>query len=174
MMPPRAIRWVATIFIGLPGLALWLGGLISVGMMAALLVSTTPSQWQEVAWISGGGFLAAIVGSGMLVGKRLFIQGNRHHLSISRLGILNAVALAGQMAGVIAVSCLVPGAHQFLAAGGRDALLPLGVSLVAIVISFLIHRLGFDLRLKWEREHSATLRAWKEAERATALPQPPG
>ena len=170
-MPPPAIRLIATIFIGLPGLALWLGGLIAIGLVAAALATAASSQWLEAALISLGGVLATALGSGMFIGCRLFIHGNRHHLPVSRLVIINAVALAGQIAGVIAISCLVPGGYQLLAEEGKGALLPLGVSSVSIPLSFLLHRLGFDLRLKWEREHSATLRAWKEARRSSAPSQ---
>jgi hypothetical protein len=172
-MPPPAIRLIATIFIGLPGLALWLGGLIAIGMMAALITSTTTAHREEVAIISVCGLLGSIGGSAMIKGWRLFIQGNRHHLPISRIAIITAVAVAAQIPAVIALSCLVPGAYQLLEAGLKEGLLPLATSAISLLLSIYLHRLGFGLRLKWEREHSATLRAWREAERSTApsLPQ---
>jgi hypothetical protein len=172
-MPPPAIRLIATIFLGLPGLALWLGGLIAIGMMAALITSTTTAHWEEVAIISVCGLLASIGGSAMIKGWRLFIQGNRHHLPISRITLITAVAVAAQILAVIALSCLVPGAYQLLEIGRKEGMLPLAISGVSLLLSIFLHRLGFDLRLKWEREHSATLRAWKEAAHTAALPRHP-
>lgn len=169
-MPPPAIRLIATLFLGLPGLALWIGGLIAIGCMAALLSSTDTAQVEEVVVLSIGGILAAFGGSAMIKGWRLFVHGNRHHLSISRLAIITAVAVAAQIPAVIALSCLVTGTFKLLEVGPKEGLIGLGVSAASLGLSIYLHRLGFDLRLKWEREHSATLRAWREAAQSTAAP----
>ena len=91
-MPPHFIRFVATIFIGLPGVILWLGGLMAIGLMAALVTSTETSQVKDVAIISAGGFFSTIAGSVMLKGWQLFIKGNRHELTIPRISIITGIA----------------------------------------------------------------------------------
>lgn len=168
-MPPPPIRLIATLFLGLPGLALWIGGLIAIGCMAALLTSTETAHMEEVVVLSVGGILAAFGGSAMIKAWRLFIQGNRHHLPISRIAIITAVAVAAQIPAVIALSCLVTGIFKLLEVGLKEGLIDLGVSVASLGLSIYLHRLGFDLRLKWEREHSATLRAWGEAAQSTAV-----
>lgn len=173
-MPPPAIRLIATIFIGLPGLALWLGGLVSIGMMAALATASDTFPGEKVAVISIGSLFAAIAGSAMLTGCRLFTRGNRHYLPISRITLINAIAVAAQIPAVIALSCFVPAVYLLLEVGLKEGLLPLATSVISLLLSIFLHRLGFDLRLKWKREHRATLRAWKEEERATAPPSHPG
>jgi len=172
-MPPRFIRLVATIFIGLPGLILWLGGLIAIGFMAALLTSTDTAHMEEVALISGSGLLSTIAGSVMLKGWQLFIRGNQHELAISRIAIITAIAVAAQIPAVIALCCLVPGTYQLLEEGMKEGLLPLGISVASLAASICLHRLGFDLRLKWERERSATRRFWKAAAQSAASSETP-
>ena len=172
-MPPRFIRVVATISIGLPGLALWLGGLVVIGCVVALLSSTDTAHMDDVVIISVGGLLSTIAGSVMLKGWQLFIQGNRHQLTIPRISIITVIAISAQVLAVIALCCLIPGIFQVFEEGPREGLIPLATSVASLAASIYLHRLGFDLRLKWEQERSATRRFWQAAAQSAASSETP-
>lgn len=165
-MPPRSIRILAALFLGLPGAVMWLGGLIVLTTMIGAVASTeTLRDPGEVAAYAGAALVASIVGSIMIKTWELFVRGNRHHLSIGMMAKMIPIALAGQILLLAALCLFVIGVMDFVveqrwARGGAN----LGISAAAAGVSVSLHRLGFRLRAKWEAQRCVARREQRALE----------
>ena len=165
-MPPRPIRILAALFLGLPGAGMWLGGLVVITTMIGAVASTeTLKDPGEVAAYAGAALVASVVGSVMIKVWELFVRGNRHQLSFEKMAKMIPIALAGQILLLAALCLFVIGIMYFAveqkwARGAAN----LGISVVAAGVSIYLHRLGFRLRAKWEAQRNAELREQRALE----------
>jgi hypothetical protein len=150
-MPPF-VRGLILIFVGLPAVVMWLGGVFVAG--PALVMAITQPLDRDCLMGFGMAVAAAVVGFAMISSYGIFVHGNRHGMAPSRLPGLVAIGSAAQLLGSIGLCTLVAGSMELLKESGlRVVVTVFVISAAAFAGSFYLHRLGLQLRAKWKFEH---------------------
>lgn len=150
-MPPF-VRRLILLFVGLPAVVMWVGGVCVAGP-AVVLMFTQPRD-KDVLLTFGIAVAAAVAGFAMISTYGLFVHGNRHGIAPSRLPALVAMGSAGQLLACIGLCTFVAGAIEvFKESGVQVVTLVYTISVGALAASFFLHRLALQLRAKWRFEH---------------------
>jgi hypothetical protein len=152
---PKFIRVLTLLFVGLPAILMWAGGLLVVGPSLAMqFTKGGPRDRTEALMISGVAMAAAVIGFAMTTAYGIFMNGNRHGMAASHIPKLVAIGSAGQLlASVGWGTFVVGGAEALQGAQARDVVIIFAVSVASSIASVLLHRLGLRLRAKWRFEH---------------------
>ena len=166
-MPPPLIRVLGAIFLALPGTIMWLGGILTTGCFVVLLATDGTNLQKDAAIMLAVALVSTVMGALMVKAWQLFIRGNRHQLPAGRLAWMMALTLTAQLLAVIALCLLFPGIFKLIENAPRHGVIILCASVTSMATSIYLHRLGYQLSLKWNMEHSVTMRQWRAA--ATAI-----
>ena len=154
-MPPF-VRVLSGIFLGIPGILMWLWGIIVTGTMSVLGVTLQSDQVPQFMLLLTAGIAATALGFVMITACGLFIDGNRHQLAAGHIAGMAGLAIAAQLLAVISLCLLFPAVTQLILHNTLTGLEALAACAAACAGSFHLHRLGFRLRVKWQREQAAS------------------
>ena len=152
---PKFFRGLTMIFVGLPAIMMWLGGVAVAGPTVAMLFTKEGARDRtDVLVISGVAVAAAVIGFATTTAYGIFMNGNRQGMAASRIPKLVAIGSAGQLLASVGLGTLVVGSMEALkGAELRTVAIIFTVSIVSIIATILLHRLGLRLRAKWHFEH---------------------
>jgi hypothetical protein len=149
---PQFVRRLILVFVGLPALVMWVGGVCVTGPAVALML--TQPRDKDVLLTFGIAVAAAVMGFAMISAYGVFVNEDRHGIAPSRLPALIAMGSAGQLLGCVGLCTFVAGAIEVLKhSGSRMVISVYAISLTSLVASFYLHRLALQLRAKWKFEH---------------------
>lgn len=156
---PKFIRILTMIFVGLPAIMMWLGGVAVAGPSVAMLFTKEGARDRtDVLVISGAALAAAVIGFAMTTAYGIFVNGNRQGMAVSQIPKLVAIGCAGQLLASVGLGTFVVGSVEALKGTElRTVAIIFTVSITSIIASILLHRLGLRLRAKWRFEHRISM-----------------
>jgi hypothetical protein len=156
---PKFVRVLTLIFVGIPAILMWLGGVAAAGPSLAILFTKEGTRdMTDVLAISGVALAAAVIGFAMTTAYGIFMNGNRHGMATSHIPKLVVIGSAGQLLASVGLGTFVVGSMEALKETNvRTVAIIFAVSIASIIASVFLHRLGLRLRAKWRFEHRISM-----------------
>ncbi|WP_367874518.1 hypothetical protein [Luteolibacter sp. Populi] len=143
----------------MPAILMWLGGLVVAGPAVAMLFTKEGARDRtDVLVIAGVALAGAVIGFAMTTAYGIFMNGNRHGMATPQIPKLVVIGSAGQLLASVGVGTFVVGSMETLQKAELwTVAIIFAVSIISIVASIFLHRLGLRLRAKWRFEHRISM-----------------